>query len=145
MEIKVLQAGDDRVLGTVLDGVFDGPLDCRTTKEFLSDSRHHIVVAVENGAVVGFASAVHYVHPDKPSPELWVNEVGIATSHRERGLGKAIIQSLLDLARKLGCAEAWVLTDRMNTPAMRLYSSSGGGEARNDQVMFTFRLKDLSP
>jgi aminoglycoside 6'-N-acetyltransferase I len=144
MEIKVLRAGDDRVLGTVVDGVFDGPLDCRTTKEFLSDSRHHIVVAVENGAVVGFASAVHYVHPDKPSPELWVNEVGIATSHRERGLGKAIIQSLLDLARKLGCVEAWVLTDRMNTAAMQLYSSSGGVEARNDQVMFTFRLKDDS-
>jgi GNAT superfamily N-acetyltransferase len=145
VEIKVLQAGDDRVLGTVVDGVFDGPLDCRTTKEFLSDSRHHMVVAVENGVVVGFASAVHYVHPDKPSPELWVNEVGIATSHRKRGLGKAIIQSLLDLARKLGCVEAWVLTDRMNTAAMRLYSSSGGVEARNDQVMFTFRLKDDSP
>jgi GNAT superfamily N-acetyltransferase len=145
MEIKVLQAGDDRVLGTVVDGVFDGQLDCRTTKEFLSDSRHDMVVAVENGVVVGFASAVHYVHPDKPSPELWVNEVGIATSHRKRGLGKAIIQSLLDLAGKLGCIEAWVLTDRMNTAAMRLYSSSGGVEARNDQVMFTFRLKDDSP
>ena len=26
--------------------------------------------------IVGFASAVHYVHPDKP-PELWINEMGV--------------------------------------------------------------------
>jgi GNAT superfamily N-acetyltransferase len=89
---------------------------------------------------VGFASAVHYVHPDKPSPELWINEVGVASTHRGRGLGKVILQTLFDHARALGCVEAWVLTDRGNQGAMRLYGSRGGIETPTDQVMFTFRL-----
>jgi GNAT superfamily N-acetyltransferase len=140
MEIRILQPGDEDVLRMVGPDVFDSPSDRPATSEFLRDSRHHIVVAIDGGVVVGFASAVHYVHPDKPSPELWINEVGVASTHRGRGLGKAILQKLFDRARTLGCVEAWVLTDRGNQGAMRLYGSRGGIEAPTDQVMFTFRL-----
>ena len=58
---------------------------------------------------MGFASGVDYIHPDKPR-EFWINEVGVAPSHRDRGLGKAVLRTLLDHARALGCREAWVLT-----------------------------------
>jgi GNAT superfamily N-acetyltransferase len=140
MEIRILQPGDDHVFGTIGPDVFDSALDRHATNEFLRDPRHHIVVAIDDGAVVGFASAVHYLHPDRPSPELWINEVGVASTHRGRGIGKAILRTLLDHARHLGCVEAWVLTDRGNQGAMRLYESSGGIDARTDQVMFTFPL-----
>ena len=138
--IKVLRANDEALLAAIGRNVFDDALDPRATREFLTDPRHHLVVAVENGVVIGFASAVHYVHPDKLSPELWINEVGVASTHRRRGVGKSILESLLSLGRELGCAEAWVLTDRGNHAAMRLYATSGGSEAAADQVMFTFRL-----
>jgi ribosomal protein S18 acetylase RimI-like enzyme len=99
-----------------------------------------LAVAVEDGLVVGFVSAVHYLHPDKPCPELWINEVSVAETHRRRGLGTQLLRSLFDVARGLGCAEAWVLTERANTAAMRLYSAAGSTEAPTDSVMFTFRL-----
>ena len=140
MTVKILRAGDETALATTAPDVFDDALDPRATREFLTDPRHHLVVAVENGVVVGFASAVHYVHPDKPSPELWINEVGVASTHRGRGVGKAILQRLLDLGRELGCAEAWVLTEPGNHAATRLYSTSGGSEAPTGQVLFTFHL-----
>jgi aminoglycoside 6'-N-acetyltransferase I len=140
MEIRVLGRADADVLGNVAADVFDDPLDPDATREFLNDSRHHIVVAIDAGIVVGFASAVHYVHPDKPSPELWINEVGVASSHQGRGLAKAMLQTLLAHARKLGCLEAWVLTDRANTAAMRLYQSTGAVEAPGETVMFEFPL-----
>ena len=92
--------------------------------------------------MVGFASALHYLHPDKPRPELWINEIGVAPTHRGRGTGKALLRALREDATALGCAEAWVLTDRSNDSAMGLYASSGGIEAPNDQVMFTFHLGD---
>jgi len=140
LEIKVLKIGDEHVLDTVKRGVFDGALDPRATKEFLSDPRHHLAVALDDASVVGFASAVHYVHPDKQAPEMWINEVGVAPSHRGRGVGKAILESLLGVARNLGCAEAWVLTNRANEAAVQLYKSCGGVEAPSNQVMFRFRL-----
>ena len=69
-------------------------------------------VALDAGVVVGFVSAVLYVHPDKPSPELWINEVGVAPSHqRRRASGVGCWQATLADARATGCREAWVLTD----------------------------------
>jgi GNAT superfamily N-acetyltransferase len=104
-----------------------------------------VAVAIDQGQVVGFASGVHYVHPDKPA-ELWINEVGVAASHQGRGLGGAVVRALLQHARRLGCREAWVLTDRTNSAAMRLYASTGGLEAEGDHVMFNFDLgRDGSP
>ena len=102
-------------------------------------------MAVENGLVVGFVSAVHYVHPDKPCPELWINEIGVAETHRCRGLGTRLLHAVFAVARELGCAEAWVLTDRANTAAMRLYAAASNTEGPTDHVMFTFKLVGGTP
>ncbi len=139
LEIKLLRHGDEAVLANVAAGVFDCDLNQQLTEEFLGDARHHLVVAIENSLVVGFASAVHYVHPDK-RPELWINEVGVAPTHQGRGIGTAVLRALLEAGRATGCVEAWVLTERQNEPAMRLYASLGGNEAPGDQVMITFAL-----
>jgi ribosomal protein S18 acetylase RimI-like enzyme len=88
---------------------------------------------------VGIVSAVHYVHPDKPT-ELWINEVGVAPEYRRRGVGAALIERMLAHARELGCELAWVLTDDSNAAALRLYSASGGVRAKELAVMFEFDL-----
>ena len=137
--IQTLSPADISVLMRVADDVFDNPVDESFAREFLSDPRHHIVVAIANGVIVGFASAVHYIHPDKP-PELWINEVGVAPSHQGQGIGKAIMKEILKLARGLGCKNAWVLTDRSNGPANRLYTSAGGHISEEDMVMYELKL-----
>ena len=139
VETRILRSGDQAILDNVAPEVFDHPLDPRLVAEFLGDDRHHLAVAIDKGQVIGFASGVHYVHPDKP-PELWINEVGVAPSHQGRGVGKAVMRTLLQHAERLGCREAWVLTERSNHAAMRLYASTGGEEAAGDQMMFTFFL-----
>jgi aminoglycoside 6'-N-acetyltransferase I len=145
IEIKLLGRQDAGVLANIAPDVFDDPIDAGRAEEFLADPRHHLAVAVEDGLVVGFVSAVHYVHPDKPRPELWINEVGVAATHRGRGLGTRLLRAVFATARGLGCAEAWVGTDRANTAAMRLYAAAGSTEAPTDLVMFTFRLDGGAP
>ena len=142
-ETRILRRGDRALLDNVAPGVFDHALEPRLVAEFLDDDRHHLAVAVNDGQVIGIASGVHYVHPDKP-PELWINEVGVAPGYQGRGVGKALMRTLLQHAKSLGCAEAWVLTDRSNHAARRLYAATGGKEAPYDQVMFTFLL-DAEP
>jgi GNAT superfamily N-acetyltransferase len=142
--VRVLGAGDEAVLERVTTEVLDHGVDPRLAAEFLSDPRHHIAVAVEDGAVVAFASGVHYVHPDKPT-ELWINEVGVSPPHRRRGLGAAVVGALLAEGRRLGCVNAWVLTDRGNEAAMRLYEACGGVEAKEDTVMLEFPLGRRGP
>lgn len=139
-EIRLLTADDCDVLQSVAEDVFDNPLDAAASAEFLADARHHLAVAIADGVVVGFVSAVHYLHPDKPQPELWINEVGVAPSHQRQGLARKLMDAVLDEGRRLGCSVAWVLTHRSNPAAMGLYAASGGVEADEDAVMFEFEL-----
>jgi aminoglycoside 6'-N-acetyltransferase I len=135
VEISLLRAGDEHVLDRVADGVFDGPVDNALRSDFLSDPRHHLSIGIEDGVVVGFASAVHYVHPDKP-PQLWINEVAVSPAHQRRGIARAVVAALLSLGRELGCTEAWVLTDEENAAARALYRSAGGTETAHLMVSF---------
>ena len=137
--IKVLTNSDLSLLLHPADGVFDNLVNESYAREFLADPRHHIVVATSESIVIGFASAVHYIHPDK-STELWINEVAVAPAHQGQGIGKAIMNELLQLGRHLGCANAWVLTDRNNEVANRLYKSTGGQVAEGDTVMYEFEF-----
>jgi len=137
--IKVLSSSDLTLLLNAADGVFDNPVDESFAREFLADPRHHIVVALFEGVIIGFASAVHYIHPDKPA-ELWINEVGVAPAHQGKGVGKAIMNELLSSGKQLGCANVWVLTDRSNEAANRLYKSTGGQIAGGDTVMYEFEI-----
>jgi aminoglycoside 6'-N-acetyltransferase I len=127
--VRVLEPDEGRMLDDVAPDVFDRPVDPRWTAEFLADPRHHLAVALDGGRVVGMASAVHYVHPDKP-PELWVNEVGVAESHWRRGIGRGLLEALLQRGSELGCSQAWVGTDEANVAARRLYASVGGVEEK---------------
>lgn len=138
IEIRVLGMADADTLQRVAVGVFDNSIDPERTREFLADPRHHIVVAIDDGFVVGFASAVHYVHPDK-APELWVNEVGVAPSHVRQGLARRILEETFSHGRTLGCNEGWVLTEDANEAANGLYTALGGARA-DDPVLYSWRL-----
>jgi len=140
VEVRVLGPGDAETLLAAADGVFDGPVDPRLAARFLGDPSHAIAVALDGGRVVGFASGVAYVHPDKPL-EMFVDELGVAPTHRRRGIATRVLRALLDRARALGCREAWVLTDRENAAAMATYAGLGGERRPHTQEMFTFRLE----
>lgn len=62
----------------------------------------------------------------------------MAPEYRQKGAAKELLRALFDVGRFLGCREAWVLTEKHNTAAVRLYESLGGKES--DQLMFAFRL-----
>jgi len=138
--IQILGPDDGAVLDDVDPEVFDHPVDPRWAAEFLNDGRHHLAVAVVDGQVVGMASAVHYVHPDKP-PELWINEVGVAPTQQNQGIGRRLLAALFARGRELGCGAAWVLTDESNAAARRLYAAAGGDETR-EIVMVSFSLDE---
>jgi len=145
IEFRILRTGDEHILTSVAPDVFDNPINPAFTKEFLADPRHHLAVAIDDGLVVGFASAVHYIHPDK-APQLWINEIAVAPTHQRRGFGKAMLRLLFEVGKAHHCTEAWVLTDRLNPAAMALYASVGGTEGADDEgpadsLGYTFALK----
>ena len=139
VEIRLLGPADLNLLTSAAADAVDFVPQEALAVEFLADPRHHLVAAIADRRIVGIVSAVHYVHPDK-APELWINEVGVAPSHQGHGIGSAMLRAMLGHASRLGCDNAWVLTDETNTAAVRLYESSGGVRATEPCVMFEFSL-----
>lgn len=140
IEVRMLAASETQVLERIDPDVFDGPVHAHLVREFLQDPRHHLAVALDDSStVVGMASGLHYVHPDKES-QFFINEVGVADRELGRGIGTLLMQTLLAHARALGCTEAWVATEQDNTAARALYRKAGGKEAPEPIVMYTFSL-----
>jgi ribosomal protein S18 acetylase RimI-like enzyme len=136
IDIRVLGPGDEALLLGAAPDLFDNPVEPGLAQAFLEEPSHRIAVAIDAGVVVGFASGVRYVHPDKPW-SLWINEVGVAPTHRRRGLAACVVRALLGSARQAGCAEAWVGTERSNAAAIALYEAVGG-EREGDEEFLAF-------
>ena len=135
--IRLLKPADAPVLDRVAPDVFDYDVDPHWTAVFFADPRHHLAVALAGDVVVGMASALHYVHPDK-QPELFVMEVGVAAPYQRQGVGRRLLDALFEHGRTLGCKEAWVATETDNVAARGLYAAAGGRE--EEMMYYTFRL-----
>lgn len=135
ISVRLLGQDEAHVLDRVAPDVFDTDIDPAACADFFADPRHHIAIALDGDTVVGIASALQYLHPDKPN-EYWINEVGVAPSHQRRGIGTSLLELLLEHARSLGCKDPWLATEQENTAARGLYSAIGGKEHRAVYVTF---------
>src|SRR4051794_21132280 len=125
MNILRVESGDERVLVAGKE-LFDAPPTEEWAEKFLSSEGHHLLVALEDGAdrPVGFVSGVETTHPDKGT-EMFLYELSVAEGHRNRGIGKALVQALADLARTHGCYGMWVPTEPDNVAALATYKAAG--------------------
>ena len=98
--------------------------------ELLEDERTILLVAFEEGEPIGFALAHHLPRRHDPPAKLLVYEVDVDEAHRRRGVGKALLAKLRDVARERGIPQGWVLTDDDNAAGMALYRSAGGRRPR---------------
>ena len=109
--------------------VFDNAVDADQLTSFLADAGHELVFARQGETVIGFASGMVLLHPDK-QPAFFINEVDVAPDFQRNGVGKALCQRLMDLARKRGCKGIWLATEDINHPARALYKSLEGRETK---------------
>jgi ribosomal protein S18 acetylase RimI-like enzyme len=105
-------------------------------RRFLDEPGHHLLLAREDGRVVGFVSGVETTHPDKGT-EMFLYELAVDESAQRRGHGRALVAALADLARERGCYGMWVLTDHDNPAALATYSAAGG-EPPSTHAMVTW-------
>lgn len=104
--------------------LFDRPVLEEWASRFLAHDDHHLLIASVDGVDAGFVSGVETTHPDKGT-ELFLYELGVDESHRGRGIGRALVTALRDLAIARGCYGMWVGADYGNTAALATYRSAG--------------------
>ncbi len=124
MKIVRLARGDEHVVLAGAD-LFDAPPREPWTPKFLSSEGHHLLLAVsEDDRPIGFVSGVETTHPDKGT-EMLLYELSVHRAHRSRGVGRALVEALADLARGRGCYGMWVATEPDNAAALATYRAAG--------------------
>lgn len=126
-DIVRLAPDNTALLARVADDVFDDEIVPERVAALLAESGHLMLIAVEDGLVVGQIAAIVHRHPDQPA-ELYVDNLGVAPSHHRQGIGRRLLEAAMELGRGLGCEACWVGTEVDNAPARGLYSrySEGG-------------------
>jgi ribosomal protein S18 acetylase RimI-like enzyme len=128
ISVRRLAPGDDALVLAAPE-LFDHPPRPDATATFLARDGHHLLMAFDEAAAgapaVGFVSGVETTHPDKGT-EMFLYELSVAEGARNRGIGRALVSALAELAEENGCYGMWVLTDDDNPAAVRAYEAAGG-------------------
>ncbi|WP_348534641.1 MULTISPECIES: GNAT family N-acetyltransferase [unclassified Kitasatospora] len=124
--------------GAVQDAghLFDGPPLPAATERFLADERHHLLIAYVDDVPAGMVVGVEMTDPDKGT-EMFLYELAVDEPFRGRGVGRALVSALADLARGRNCYGMWVITGEDNAAARATYRRAGGSPEEK-QVVFVW-------
>lgn len=126
LELQWMTSGDVDTIEAA-SYLFDDDVDREWTEKFLRQPNHHLCIAYVDDEPAGFVSGVEITHPDKGT-EMLMYELGVDDDFRRRGIGRALVVALRDLAQARGCTGVWVPVDDDNGPAMSMYRSLGPDE-----------------
>jgi len=102
--------------------VFDEDITPDRLGPFLAAAGHVMFVAVEADLVVGQIRGMVHVQPDRAS-DLYIDNLGVAPSHKRRGIGRQLIAALVRWGEAQGCTYAWLATESDNDEAISFYES----------------------
>lgn len=92
----------------------------------LASSQHHLIVAEAASAVVGFAHLLIYEDLPHGAPAGELLGILVREDMRRRGIGMALLQQIVRVARERGVGELHINTDEAQYPgAVRLYRRLG--------------------
>jgi aminoglycoside 3-N-acetyltransferase I len=111
-------------------------------RSFLARRQNILVVAEDDGAPLGFTLAYLLDRADRNETMMLFYEVGVAESHRRRGIATKMIELLKQVCAGERVFKMWVHTNRSNVAAMALYRSTGGiPDGTGDEISFRYEFE----
>lgn len=80
-----------------------------------------VLVAEENGAVVGMATAQLLISTAEGAPSLLIEDVVVRPDRQRRGIGSALLEGLAEWGAGRGARRMQLLADRTNDRAQVFY------------------------
>ena len=109
---------------TILDEVFDDPVQPHRLTEFVGQTNHALLIAVDGSTVTGHIRGMMLHHPDA-GPDLYIDNIGVAPFYRRQGIASRLMEAIKAWAHGQDSQELWVLAEPENAPARAFYSHHG--------------------
>lgn len=92
----------------------------------LASPTGHIAIARDaSSRAAGMATVQLVISTAEGAPSAWVEDVVVREDFRGQGLGRALLESVLEWARAQGAVRAQLLADLDNAPALAFYERIG--------------------
>jgi GNAT superfamily N-acetyltransferase len=101
-------------------------------KMFLSEPQNIAIVAKLDGKIIGLIYGYSLTRMDGKAPQFLIYSVDIHETYQDKGYGSRFVQYAVDWARDNGFCESWVLTEKDNPRACRVYEKAGMTHSKND-------------
>jgi aminoglycoside 3-N-acetyltransferase I len=108
-------------------------------KKMLARDDFHVIVALENDQLIGGLTAYEMKMFKRETTEMFLYEIEVAETHRQKGVGKALIEFLKQICAEKEIVEMFVGTEKDNLAARKLYATTGC-KADEDSVWFNYFL-----
>lgn len=138
--LEIVQLSSDdiatmRALNTLFGEAFEdpdafarNPPDDAYLKRLLAMSHVIVLVAVEEGEILGGLVAYELTKYDQARSEIYIYDLAVAEAHRQRGIATALIERLQHIAKDRGTWVIFVQADYGDEPAIALYTKLGTRE-----------------
>jgi GNAT superfamily N-acetyltransferase len=83
------------------------------------------VAKTQEGRLIGMVSAQLVISTAEGAYSAWIEDMVVAQDYRTQGIGKQLLQAVLDWARDKGATRAQLLVDVDNAPALGYYDHLG--------------------
>lgn len=137
MEIRVLGPGDEALLNAALVMIDEDDVSPERAAAHLADPMMVAIAAVVDGVPIGFMYGYELRRFEAVS--FFVYAIDVREDWRQKGVAKAMFDTVRRLAWQRGWDEGFVFTNQSNPAALALYQSVGGVRPPpDDVVMFDF-------
>ena len=130
LSFELLQEKDIPQLQEVVEGWTD--YNPQQIKAFLSEQQNIAHVAKLDDTLIGLIYGYSLTRMDGKAPQFFIYSVDIHPAYQDKGYGSQFVWFVVDWARENGFCESWVLTDKDNPRACRVYEKAGMKHSMND-------------
>jgi ribosomal protein S18 acetylase RimI-like enzyme len=103
-----------------------GRLQLLEVARAMLESEHHLLLVGHiDGQQAGVVAASQFLSIKFPGPALWIEELYVRPEFRRTGLGRKLVEALVEVAEAQGIQGIELEAYRMNTAASVLYRSLG--------------------
>jgi ribosomal protein S18 acetylase RimI-like enzyme len=147
MRIFRLKSGDERlwseaVAAVILEEDRDGQLASeRELSRTLADLRCYLFIAMENSEPVGLLSAYRFPNVVAGGEIVYLYDIEVRVEHRRKGIGSALVRSLVACCESEQVRLIWAGTDVSNVAARRTFEVTGAELAGKSYAEYEWDLE----
>lgn len=137
IQCELLTKENFNIMNTVLEELEIDPL---RLKDFLEHPHNLAFIAKYNNEVTGFIYAYSLMSLNN-DPQLFIYSVEVVSKFQNMGIGSKLFQYVVDYSKENGFSECYVITDKGNKRACRIYEKAGGKNDYEDEIVYVINHK----